>query len=62
VVRLTIPFKVELKGTATSRYDAAVIDRRLEVLAGRDDEAARAERAFLEGLRAREFGENPPQG
>ncbi len=41
-----------LEGKASSGYDVATIDRRLAAIAGREDEAAREERAFLERLRA----------
>ena len=49
-MKLTIPFNVEVRANASSQYDHATIERRLAVLAGRDDEAALREVAYLRAL------------
>lgn len=49
-MNLNLP-KVEVRGKASSRYDAGTIDRRLAVLAGRQDAAAVEEVVFLEKLK-----------
>jgi hypothetical protein len=49
---VVLPIKVEVRGKASSSYDAETIDRRLAVLAGRTDPAAVDEIAFLEKVKA----------
>jgi hypothetical protein len=49
-MRINLPIKAEIRGKAHSVYDAATIERRLAVLHGREDDAAREEVAFLKGL------------
>jgi len=62
-MRINLPIKVELKGKAHSTYDRATIERRLDILATRDDQAAREEEVFLRDLLQREYsGEPPTQG
>ena len=52
-MKLTIPFDVEIRGTATSSYTDEHIDRRLAVLAGRTDAEAERERKYLTALKAK---------
>jgi hypothetical protein len=54
---VTLPVKVEVRGQASSSYDEATIDRRLAVLAGRTDQAAVEEIAFLEKVKAEKVRE-----
>ena len=49
-MNLNVPFSVEVRAKASSQYDHATIERRLAVLAGRDDEAALREIAYLRAL------------
>ena len=49
-MNLNVPFNVEVRAQASSHYDNATIERRLAVLAERDDEAALREVAYLRAL------------
>lgn len=47
-MRVELPIRVEWRGKALSGFTRETIDKRLAVLASRDDDEARQEREFLE--------------
>ena len=49
-MNLNVPFNVEVRAKASSSYDDATIERRLAVLAERDDDDARREETYLREL------------
>ena len=53
MMKFTIPFDVEIRGTASSTYTDEDIDRRLATLAGRTDAEAERERKYLTELKAK---------
>lgn len=47
-MKVEFPIRVEWRGKAHSSFDVDTINRRLAVIASRDDDEARQEREFLE--------------
>ncbi len=50
-MRLYIPFKVEVKAKASSKYDLSTIENRLQVIANREDVDTIAERKYLTNVK-----------
>jgi hypothetical protein len=50
---MNLPFKVEVRGRASSHYTAKMIRDRLKKIRHRKDEASRAEVAYLNNLLSR---------
>ena len=50
-MRVELPIRVEWRGKASSSFTRETIDKRLAVIASRDDDEARREREFLERVK-----------